>query len=99
MTGIHARESIPGRQRTTAGTALVKDILVGTGDGLSNFYSCWQHNGYLYFVATSLAASDFEIWKSDGTTLGTSKIKDIYLGANGSYPHTFFEFNAFSRSI
>ncbi|MBL0048832.1 MAG: T9SS type A sorting domain-containing protein [Bacteroidetes bacterium] len=78
---------------TTAGTALVRDILVGTGDGLSNFFSCWQKNGYLYFVATSLASSDFEIWKSDGTALGTSKLKDICIGPNGSYPHTFFEFN------
>ncbi len=66
---------------TTSGTVLVKDIFTGTGDGIGTFNVCWQHNGFFYFVASSAAASNDELWKSDGTTAGTSLVKDINPGA------------------
>ncbi len=78
---------------TTAGTLLVKDIYAGTSDGVTNFISRWQKNGLLYFIATSAATSDTELWKTDGTTAGTTKLKDITPGAQGSSPTAFFEFN------
>ena len=38
-----------------------------------------------YFVADSELGS--ELWKTDGTTKGTSVVRDIEPGAAGSYPH------------
>jgi len=78
---------------TTAGTILVKDIFLGSGNGLVNFYTCWQHNGFLFFVASSAASTDNELWKTDGTSAGTSKVKDINPGSLGSYPSSFYEYN------
>ncbi len=72
---------------------MVKDIFLGSGNGLANFYSCWQHNGFLFFVASSAASTDNELWKTDGTSAGTSKVKDIYPGSLGSNPSSFYEYN------
>ncbi len=93
-----ARNAVNGKELwktdgTTAGTALVKDIYPGTNDGLSNLYLYWQHNGFFYFGACSLSSSDWELWKSDGTTAGTTELKDINTGAGGSFPSGFYEFN------
>ena len=34
-----------------------------------------------------------ELWKSDGTAIGTSRIKDIYTGSSPAYPAAFVEMN------
>ena len=35
----------------------------------------------------------YELWISDGTTLGTKLLKDIVPGSEGSYPHDFINRN------
>jgi ELWxxDGT repeat protein len=41
------------------------------------------HNGYLYFTALE-ASTGFEIWKTDGTLLGTTMVADINPGSASS---------------
>ena len=66
---------------TASGTALVKDIYPGNdnfGDvASSNPANLTEFNGALYFSATD--GNGTELWKSDGTELGTLKVKDILL--------------------
>ena len=78
---------------TTAGTALVKDICTGTNNAFGTFNVFWQHNGFFYFNAFGSYIDDYEIWKSDGTTAGTTKLKDINPGTGDSYADDFFTFN------
>ena len=47
-------------------------------------------NGSLMISAkNNSASSDYELWKSDGTTAGTVLVKDISVGVNGSFPQNF----------
>ena len=62
-----------------AGTLLVKDILAGTGaSNASNFTNV---NGTVFFSASD-GVNGTELWKSDGTAVGTSMVKDIRPGSN-----------------
>lgn len=73
---------------TAAGTWLLKDIMPGTGMGLSNFYGAnfkW-FGGYLYFQADD-GISGNELWRSDGTTIGTVMFKDISPDSSSSPLH------------
>ena len=72
---------------TTAGTGIVRDINPGGSSGLP--VSPWQRfpaslanvGGVVYFAAASnWSSSDFELWKSDGTSVGTVLVKDINPG-------------------
>ncbi len=74
---------------TALGTTLVKDIYPGTTydwyTGQQDQNSGYPSNltdvgGTLYFAATD--ANGTELWKSDGTALGTTLVKDIYLGTS-----------------
>ena len=71
---------------TTAGTALVKDLFVGTaGSAPSNLTNV---NGTLFFTAND-GTNGAELWKSDGTTAGTVLVKDIAPGTTGSAAANF----------
>jgi ELWxxDGT repeat protein len=66
---------------------LVKDInLTGTpATASSNPGNLVDVNGVLYFTATD-GTSGVELWRSDGTAVGTVMVKDIYAGATSSNP-------------
>ena len=49
-------------------------------------------NGLLLFAAAELGSSDAELWRSDGTTLGTYRLKDLLPGVEGSSPDTFMSY-------
>lgn len=67
---------------TTTGTNLVKDINLSNSVGDVSFpLSSTQRkfinvNGTLFFIANS-GIEGYELWKSDGTTVGTTLIKDF----------------------
>lgn len=82
---------------TVEGTKLIFDMWTGVGSGIlsgnSHFY---VYGDSLYFSAVdgqNDVGSNFELWRSDGTTEGTMQLGEIYPGPDGSDPRNFFGFN------
>ena len=86
---------------TTEGTQLLKDINSQVSDDGSNYgsftYNLTVSNDRLYFTAND-GVNGEELWVSDGTTEGTSLLKDINPGASAdsiaysSFPGDLTEF-------
>lgn len=74
---------------TESGTVLVKDIRPGPASSVGFFHFSLaplaSFNGALLFTAND-GSNGEELWKSDGTALGTVAVKDIYPGPLGSFP-------------
>jgi ELWxxDGT repeat protein len=74
---------------TPGGTTLVKDINSGAGNsinmspGAKAFFTAYNSN--VYFQATD-GSTGYELWKSDGTSGGTTLVKDIQSGSASSTP-------------
>ncbi|MCX7420675.1 MAG: hypothetical protein NT013_14210 [Planctomycetia bacterium] len=78
---------------TAAGTSLVKDIQVGSADGVvSGLRTSVAIGTSLFFVAND-GVKGVELWKSDGTAAGTVLVADINPGANGSSPQQLVNVN------
>ena len=60
---------------------LVKDI--NPGNSGSGPRSMIEYNGYIYFTADD-GIHGLELWRTDGTTAGTTLVKDIRTGSGGS---------------
>jgi ELWxxDGT repeat protein len=72
---------------TAAGTVLVKDIYPGANSALTNSEHFNVANGVLFFGATdgtTAGAGGRELWKTDGSTAGTVRVKDINPGTGSS---------------
>ena len=88
---------------TSSGTVMVKDIHPGsdTSDpqnptaNSSDPENLIAVGSTLYFTAFD-ATSGTELWKSDGTSSGTTLVKDINLGSNGS---SIYEMGAFGSML
>ena len=81
---------------TTNGTTLIKDNYPGMMDGINTTsYSKGPVaiNNTFYFSGIASDTTGYELFKSDGTDIGTTMIKDINFGAWGSSPHEFTEMN------
>ena len=98
--GVHGQE-LWRSDGSAAGTFLVRDILVGNGNGV-NFPGNNQGefivmNNILYFTATNgyLVPGDYgdELYRSDGTLNGTYMVKDLRTGDIGTYPCQFTVLN------
>lgn len=80
---------------TATGTKLLKDILVSSNyfdnSAASNFTKMGSH---IFFTAKD-NTHGLELWKTDGTELGTMMVKEICPGNNtgGSQPEILFEYN------
>lgn len=70
---------------TEAGTFMVKDINPGEGDAFDLYfhYSAAEHNGIIYFKAND-GEHGAELWRSDGTEVGTYMLKEFTAGTTGS---------------
>ncbi|WP_162200405.1 T9SS type A sorting domain-containing protein [Kordia jejudonensis] len=72
---------------TDAGTVLLKDIRTGSSSGL-DFNSnddnqlFVEYNGELYFRGST--NSSIELWKTDGTEVGTVSVKNFEAATNGA---------------
>ena len=67
----------------TASPILLKDINPGAGD--SSPAALAAIGSTVYFIASD-GTQGSELWKTDGTAVGTVLVKDIYPGALGSSP-------------
>lgn len=66
----------------------------GSLSGGAKYYTVF--NNELYFNAASTpSASNFELWKTNGTQTGTTQVSDIVPGFEGSSPFSFQEFNGY----
>lgn len=69
---------------TEQGTKLVKDIFYGSGSSDINYSLISTSNDkHFYFVAKD-SLRGAELWQTDGTTDGTTIVKDIFPGVNPS---------------
>ena len=67
---------------TELGTVRVKDIRPGSSGSLGqSAYSLTNVNGILFFEAND-GTSGNELWRSNGTEIGTVRVKDISLGSS-----------------
>ena len=84
---------------TLAGTGLVKDIQPGAGNGIVGPQGSLAVPGladsnaavfgsHLYFRANDGSAGS-ELWRSDGSAIGTTQVKDIRPGGSSSLPDDF----------
>lgn len=70
---------------TVAGTVMVKDINLGTQNGLLSTATLTPMGDYLYFPGND-GVNGSELWRSDGTALGTTLVFDINTGSGSSLP-------------
>ncbi|MGL4511848.1 MAG: ELWxxDGT repeat protein [Lacipirellulaceae bacterium] len=80
---------------TELGTVRVQDIRAGAlasfsppGSGMTNVRSIANVAGTVYFQAND-GITGYELWKSDGTELGTVRVKDITTDSSSSVPRYF----------
>ena len=84
-------ENLEPRQMMTVVPMLLADIREGqTGSGL--FRDFTEFNGELFFSADN-GTSGRELWKTDGTTDGTTRVRDINAGLGSSSPGAFTPYN------
>jgi ELWxxDGT repeat protein len=83
-------EALEQRITLSQSPKMVLDIRRGSGD--SNPYEVTAVGATAYFSAND-GAHGMELWKSDGTTLGTVLVKDINPGSGQSYPRNLTNFN------
>ena len=76
---------------TSAGTVMIKDINPGTGSSTSTSHNysdgslrVFPIGNTIYFEADSDGNYSRELWKTDGTEVGTSLVKDLDAGSSGS---------------
>jgi ELWxxDGT repeat protein len=72
--------------RAAGGPFLVKDISTATGALLGASIRDLSTVGNVAFFSAENQSNGRELWKSDGTATGTTLVKDINPGANGSDP-------------
>lgn len=79
---------------TAEGTVVIREILPG------GYYispeSFYVMDGLLFFRASGYLNGSFtgtELWRTDGTREGTFMLRDLYPGAQSSYPYTLAALN------
>jgi len=77
---------------TSIGTEMVKDIHTGGGDGGLLYTTNIMAVGSTIFFAAEDGINGKELWKSDGTSVGTEMVKNIR-SIGDSYPNSFINVN------
>ena len=74
---------------TAAGTVLVKDIRPGSSGAFSNSPPDLTAVGSTLYFSANDGTNGVELWKSDGTDVGTILVNDINTGDGNSFPDDF----------
>jgi len=79
---------------TAAGTRLVLDIYPGADSALDGSVpvpgpALFGVLGSRLFFAANDGTAGSELWASDGTAAGTTRVADIYVATDGSFPRDF----------
>ena len=69
---------------------MLKDVNPGAADSNAHFFT--YMDGVLFFQADD-GNNGIELWRSDGTTEGTTLVKDINPGSGDSDPNNLYEFS------
>ncbi|BAT51098.1 unknown protein [Nostoc sp. NIES-3756] len=85
FTAYSAANGLELWKSDNSGTALVKDIWVGSEPNSSLPTSLVNFNGSLYFAASD--GTSRELWSSDGTDVGTRKVSNINTTGNANPAH------------
>lgn len=67
-------------------TQMLKDIRIGPNGSYCRYLTAF--NGEIYFASND-SIHGFELWKTDGTEVGTKIVQDIVEGTTSSYPSYF----------
>lgn len=71
---------------TGAGTSFVRDLNPGSADSWPGVSTGLVDVGGTFFFEAYTNAAGYELWRTDGTPIGTVMIKDINPGTEGSSP-------------
>ena len=91
--GTHGRE-LWRSDGTAAGTTMVKDIVPGLASGIRYTPAWIRPVGSTVFFAADDGAHGTELWRSDGTSTGTSMVADVHPGAEGGSPEEIRAFGS-----
>jgi ELWxxDGT repeat protein len=69
---------------TNEGTVMVKDINPGAGNGYDNTNTSFFSSGAILYFNANDGTHGTELWKTDGSNIGTVMIKDINPGVDSS---------------
>jgi ELWxxDGT repeat protein len=74
-----AIDSMHGREPwitdgTTSGTFMIKDLVAGTGSGVTYFQPVVNSTQHRAYFAADTGSSTYNVWVSDGTTAGTVQL-------------------------
>lgn len=78
---------------TTVGTVVVKDIATGAGSSIDRHYNSFVVSGSTAFFSANDGVNGAELWRTDGTTAGTSLVRDIRTATSGSSPANLVNVN------
>jgi|GEM_PF-1249566 len=80
---------------TSIGTVLVKDVNPGAGSMLEAGSIAPQFAvvGDQFFFSATDGAHGYELWRSDGTALGTNLVADLATGPSNAYPQFLASWN------
>jgi len=68
----------------------LRDVFVGPTDSIDSFARFAVHDGRVYFRADDGIAGD-ELWRTDGTAVGTELAFDLVPGSDWSFPSDFLD--------
>ena len=103
-----AGEEVWSTDGTPSGTTMLKDINVGSGgsrcdkgnsqwgtsySAITKYFDFLAVNADLMLFRRNDGTNGCELWKTDGTTAGTTQVKDINPGNASSYPSNFVHFD------
>ncbi len=94
---LHGSSDQPGlwvSDGTAGGTFRLAAVDVPFNNPVKGRSLAFLPNGQLLFAAAEPGTQNYELWQSDGTVVGTSRLKDLIVGPDGSNLATFMQYGS-----